>query len=129
MSCLRIVFIPLTKSLHIETAKSLQPRYLQISQPKIVRVHSYKMMSKCTYIMVPAFTMSKWKIAGLNHRTCNVYYKMMHMQQTYMAFCRLQVWIISNLLNSKPFVNSSKTTITGRVYEPHRNLHLSMLNL
>ena len=90
------------------TSKS---NYLQIGQPKTVRVHSYKMMSKWTYIMVLAFIMFPWKVAGLNHSTCNVYYKMSHLQQTYMAW--LQVWRISDLLNNKPFVNSSKTTIPG----------------
>jgi hypothetical protein len=38
-----------------------------------------------------------------------MYYKMRHLQQTYMAFCSLQVWRISDLLNSKAFVNSSNS--------------------
>jgi hypothetical protein len=80
-------------------------------------------MSKWTYIMVPAFTMSPWKVAGLNHSTCNVYYKMSHLQQTYMAW--LQVWRISDLLNSKPFVNSSKTAIKCVARHIHLGVHIN----
>jgi hypothetical protein len=80
-------------------------------------------MSKWTYIMVPAFIMSPWKVAGLNHSTCNVYYKMSHLQQTYMA--RLHVWRISDLLNSKPFVTSSKTAIKCVFRHIHLGVHIN----
>jgi hypothetical protein len=76
--------------------------------------------------------MSPWKIARLNHLTCNVYYKMRHFQQTYLALVQDQR--ISDLLNNKPFVNSSKTAIhhlicLPRVIHHLVKLHLSTLNL